>query len=707
MKESKFISKLIDTIINFRIVVICILLLGFIFAAFQIPKIKIDNSLDVWFVENDPVLLDYKYFQKQFGNDEIVAVVFSDPESILTPENDKLIQSLTSEIEQLPRIKGVYSIANTLDQKHFLSKDQKTTILQIELQSIENIDEERNEILKDVKDVLDKHFQPLNKKYHLAGIGVVYNTLNQISLKDSNLFISLSYLLIFLILSLFIRRIKYILLAFFIILYSVIFTMGLFSFAGKSINMVTLVLPTLIMMFGVADVIHIVNHYFRDAGKFSNLPKKELIIKSISSITLPCFLTSLTTGVGFASLIITKMQVIRDLGIFASIGIMLAFFLSIIISSIAFSFFAVPSSQKIGKRDSKFLYSITEFIFSKKKIILVSSLFVFVVFLLGVFKVRVDTYSIQFLKPNHPVRQDSDFIETNFGFYTPIEFTLKAEDDLLSPQNLGKVAKFQKIIEEDSLVEGACSVIDFLPNLAVLESKEQVLEIFQHIPEEDLRRFVNSDYSVLRITGRVKMLSARGFKEIIDRVMKKKDDLFDKEIHVQANGYLPLYVKMMEYIMKTQVGSFSLAFLIVFIIIAFYAGSVRLGLFAVLPNLFPLAVTLGIMGWLGIRLDIATVTITAIAIGVVVDDTMHFLYKFKRESSESNIENALRTTIQEVGWPIISTSVILILGFAVLALAQVNSIRYFGILSVIVIVSALFGDLFILPSLIFTLRKKR
>ena len=156
----------------------------------------------------------------------------------------------------------------------------------------------------------------------------------------------------------------------------------------------------------------------------------------------------------------------------------------------------------------------------------------------------------------------------------------------------------------------------------------------------------------------------------------------------------------MNYITRTQLMSFFITFLIVIVIVAFYAGSFKLSAIAVLPNLLPLAIVLGIMGWFGIRIDIATATITAIGIGVIVDDTMHFLYQYKREICTATTDDAVRKTLKKVGLPITLTSIILILGFLVLMLAQVHSISEFGFLSAILIGSALYGDLFILPALL-------
>lgn len=203
------------------------------------------------------------------------------------------------------------------------------------------------------------------------------------------------------------------------------------------------------------------------------------------------------------------------------------------------------------------------------------------------------------------------------------------------------------------------------------------------------------------------MLSASGYKEVIDNIIAETKEICGDDIILRPDGYIPIYVKMIDYITKTQLVSFSLTFVIVIAIISLYAGSFKLSIISILPNLLPLAITLGIMGWFNIRLDIATVTITAIAIGVIVDDTMHFLYRFKKEAANSTVEEAVESTIRKVGVPIILTSVILILGFLVIMLAQVHSISQFGFLSAILIGSALFGDIFILPALLLSLKNKK
>ena len=181
-------------------------------------------------------------------------------------------------------------------------------------------------------------------------------------------------------------------------------------------------------------------------------------------------------------------------------------------------------------------------------------------------------------------------------------------------------------------------------------------------------------------------------------------------------GYLPLYVRMMEYVVDSQVSSFALAYLAVFLLLGLLFRSITLAAVAMIPNLLPIFVTLGLMGILGVRLDVATVTIAAVVIGIVVDDTIHFLHRFKQELHDpacgatadepGDYAEAARRTLRGAGPAMVSTSAILAIGFLVLTLASVKSIIYFGLLSAVAMVAALLADLLVLPAILISVKPR-
>jgi len=211
-----------------------------------------------------------------------------------------------------------------------------------------------------------------------------------------------------------------------------------------------------------------------------------------------------------------------------------------------------------------------------------------------------------------------------------------------------------------------------------------------------------------RVTFGVPMTSAKGWAEIIGRLEGLAKEHLPKGTRVTPGGYLPLYVRMMDYVVDAQVTSFSLAYLLVFVLLGILFRSVVVAAIAMLPNLLPIFLTLGLMGIAGVRLDIATVTIAAVVIGIVVDDTIHFLHRFRHELTESggDYEEAGRRTLATAGPALVGTSLILACGFAVMALASVKSIMFFGLLSAVAMLGALVADLLVLPALLVTVKPR-
>jgi predicted RND superfamily exporter protein len=467
--------------------------------------------------------------------------------------------------------------------------------------------------------------------------------------------------------------------------------------------MVTMVIPSLVLIYGVSDVVHITLRYYRVSSRAPAAPKKELIARAVASSALPCFLTSLTTCLGFLALAPSRVQVLRDLGLLSAAAVLLTFLLTAAFLSVGFSFLAVPRrTRKAPVLRVRYLLGRLN---RRSAAVLISAAALFLAMAGGISLLEVDTFSIGFLKPGHPVRRDSAYIESHVGFYTPVEFTMSAgEGSFARPDMLARLQRTVEALEGAEQAEGFLSIVDFLPSVKPHHSPEVIRRFLNRIPDSVSRRFLSSDRRTARITGRVRMAGAAALKDILTDLTGRSPE------EIEPAGYLPLYVKIMDYITETQIMSFLIALLTVFGVVAVYARSGRLALFAVLANLFPLGVVLGLMGWAGIRLDIATVTVAAVSIGIVVDDTIHFLHRYKealvrRAERRGNRETVIEAMEESAG-AMVSTSVVLAAGFLALAFAQINSIMYFGLLSASMIACALAGDLLILPALLTAFGRK-
>lgn len=722
--------------------------------SFFAARVGIDNAVDVWFVEGDPSLVTYHSFQKTFGNDEVVAIAVVDPKGVWRPDTLNTLYKLTAALEGLEGIRRVVGVPNArlvhsgdaLDIRPGMSgpvdaagaatlkalveadpvlKDRlvmaKGTVamLYAQMNAIDDVDAVRNDVLLAVDAQLKEHMGGLEN--HVAGIGVIYNALNVISQTEGGIFMGAAFLVIFVLLWPLFRSMLAVSASIGAVAAALVMTRGLYGLAGRDDNMVTMTLPVLVLIIGIADCIHILRYR---ASRPDEAPAKLL-----AHILQPCLFTTLTTMVGFAALATSKMAVVRDLGIFASAGIGLAFISSAICCA------AVIASPRLTlKRPSdaesgwagRFLAWTARFSIGNKEAILGGTCLVILLSAYGVSRVDVDTYSLGYLAEDHKVRTSSERLEALVGPYTPLEVVIRAKsgkvESIKDPTILRAVhALGQSLVKDDPQIRDAFSVADVTARMhqvhggpgAAFEVPDDAdlvatnLEIYTSDPDNEAAQLTDPAWKSLRLTLSVPNLSAKGYGALIQRVESAAQAGLPDTTSYEVSGYLPLYVKMMDYVVQSQVQSFGIAFVVVFLLIGLLFGSVRMTALAVLPNVLPVFVTLGAMGFAGIHLDAATVTITAIIIGIVVDDTIHYLHRFRAELARTGVfEEAALATALGCGRSIGATTLIFSLGFSILAFASVKSIAYFGVLTAFSMVVALLGDLLILPAVLLALKPR-
>jgi predicted RND superfamily exporter protein len=343
----------------------------------------------------------------------------------------------------------------------------------------------------------------------------------------------------------------------------------------------------------------------------------------------------------------------------------------------------------------------------------------------GLTQLTVDTYSMGFLPEKNPVRADSDKVEEIYGNYLPLEVRLMTgnRNGILSVDFMQRLQQTHDDLEKIPGVEKAASLVDVFKKLnqvwsdgteatyVVPDSDAKIAQLmmqYESDPDNDLIYMTDSpNYTEARLTVRVPMLSAavlRDYEAKAQQVLHKNFDATG--IIWKFGGYVPLYARIINYVTWSQVSSFALAFVFVFGAIAILFRSFSAMVLVILPNVFPILLTLGVMGLTGIRLDIATVTIAAIALGIVVDDTIHSLYQFY-DPVRSNMTpvEAVIDGVKEAGPAMFSTSLIYSLGFLFMVFASIKSILYFGVLLSFTIAVALLSDLVFLPAQICLLRR--
>ncbi len=681
-------------LLRFRFVIITTILLVVILAGFGIKNYSVDNGLASWFVEGDQNLINYEEFKKDFGNDETISVVLTFSDNPFAESNNIVTKKIVDKIKLINGVKDVFSYLNYRNPP-FISDDGKSGLILIIPDLFTDENTQRSHINTSVREILREECLLYKIKYSLAGIGIIYDELNIMTLKDSTLFIMISYILLIIFLSIALKNFKYIVVGLIIIGASLIVSLGIMFHSGAKINMVSMVLPVLIIIYGISDLIHIINCYKINITK--GLNKSNAIVSTMNETAFPCFMTSFTTAIGLSTLYFTEIKLLKEFALFAATGVMIEYLITILLLPAFLSLlpFKNESEPKISVF-SLFIKRFVQAMIKRRMIVIVVSLVIMVIMGVFCFFIKVDTYTIKFFKSDNRVRVDSEFIEKHFSYYTPLEIVCSGEKGaFIEPDNLKIVSAFINKVTEHEYISRGTTVFSVNPVMLQMGNADLVKGIIERTPvlNRVMKSFVNDDYSKLRITFTTKMVSSSEYSRLIEYVMNNAGSLTQNNISIKTAGYMPLYVKIVDYITKTQLNSFILSFIIVFGVIVVYAGTFRLAFYSVLVNLFPLIVTLGFMGISGIRLDIATVTIAAIAIGISVDDTIHFLCRYKKSKD-------LTETIELSGSSIVSTSLIFAGGFSVLLLSGVKSIVYFGLLIIIFLIAALIGDLILLPALL-------
>jgi len=581
----------------------------------------------------------------------------------------------------------------------------------------------------------------LTIEYHLAG-GPVFAShyINYVE-RDSGIFLPLTMLVIIAFLLLIYRNIRGALLPVAIVVISVIWTFGLMGILGYSITLVSTILYPLVLVIGLAVVIHILNQYYEEVSNYhknenniintyfnegkpaslrNGYKKEKLLIiqRAVSHIFAPCFWTSVTTSIGFASLGVSKVVPIAQTGLMASWGVMATFFVAIILTPIML--IILPIQQKPKRRIfhsnllSRILKSGAAFNGRFYKPVLIFSILLLILTTYAATKVKAETNLREYFKKESPIHLAHSFLEEKLAGVTTIEFAIdgKQKDSLKNPAVLRAIEKFQEKILQREAVSKTTSISDLvkmmnqamgdgkMENFRIPDTRQgvsQLLILFEQ--DTALSSMVDFNYSYTYISARFQNMGSGEIRALVEEIMADAPAIFSGvDVNVKPMGATWLAVLLEKYIIEGQIKSFALAMSVISIFMFIFLRSFSLGMAALLPNILPIFLTLGFMGLAKIPINLATCMVPSIAIGIAVDDTIHFLNRYKRErKSSKNTFEACEKVMTTTGQAIVLTSVILFAGFSVLLMSSFVPNIYFGALTAFTMASALFGDLVLLP----------
>ena len=736
--------------IQFRwlLIVLGVLIVG-ISGLQTLKKLSIDNSLGIWFLEEDPSYKAYIEYQETYGSDEIFIVMLP-VSNALEQKNVDLLRALNNSLDSMPFVQTAYSLAKAKypviagkkvsfrplhEEKRseksikklwgdmpevmsqLVSKDFKNLFLYVQLRPTPSIEKDRKDIAQEIETVISRYFE----SYHITGPPVLNEAYNKGIYKESLLFGGLTVLVITLMLLWFLPSKKYLLIALFSVGTPISILFGMISGFGYSLNMISMLIPTILMVYSVSDVVHLINIYDREAYGLATIDRLSAAIKK--SFT-PCFYTTLTTFVGYFALYLSPLPAFKNMGLFTCIGLVLSYVLVYLITIIGVSFMkaAKPVVKAIREEEvpkpktpkQTALVSWINATTSRYNLNIITGFSALL--MLGIFaitKVEINTDSLNLLAEG-PAKEDLRKVEAQLegSSRLQLEISSASGSTVMDKKSLELLRSFQEEIATNPLITAPISVVNMaaflekrnpaLNGMAV--SEQDAAQLLRSLENNDNQFFklFSEDLSSVGITLSLPQMKTAQLEQVIESVKKTFQSHFDPtEYTLKVNGFAVVFAGLNKFILATQLKSFFAAFIAAFICLWLFIRQIRTTLLVLIPNILPLAV-LAILMWLfKIPLDVTTAMITPIMLGIAMDDTIHLIYKYRKykttfESPTKRIDQALHYSATAL----LATTVALVAGFLIIATSAVPSVRSFGILCAVTVSTALITDLFYLPALL-------
>ncbi|MFC1611546.1 RND family transporter [Myxococcota bacterium] len=546
----------------------------------------------------------------------------------------------------------------------------------------------------------------------------------RLSVRDSTVLAPAALIVILLSVLLIFRRVSSVIIPVAVVAMALIWIYGLMAVLGMELNVLSGALAAVILAVGIADSIHVLADYYQEL-MIGRAPK-DAVRQSILNLLVPCFFTSATTVVGMLSLEVSSLAPVQEFGALAALGVFFAFILSITFAPAVLALAKPPDRTYIERLTvgpiSRLLGWLGQPNMRRSRIVLGATGFALVAAVWGWTHLEVGANTMNYFKKNSPVRLDAEAVDRALGGSATVEMLVTAPDEgLKDPAKLARLDELQRWLETHKGVTQSLSVVDSVKEMhrvlhdgdrkafTLPDSRPLIAQLYLLLEgEADFSTVVQDNYSVGRITSRVQMTEAADLaRDVPNQERRIAREFPEPDLQVELTGFVKLMHNMEIYLVQSQIRSLSIAFAVITVMLMLLLRSIKLGLFSMIPNILPVVLGLALMGTVGIDLDPGTIMIGAIALGLVVDDSVHFLVRLRRHiAGGSTLEAAIHNALQDAGRPIIITSLLLAGGFAILVIGSFSPNIHFGIVTAWVVMVALIADLVLLPAALLVIRPR-
>ncbi|MAJ31610.1 MAG: RND transporter [Flavobacteriaceae bacterium] len=736
-------KNLIYFIVKNRIAVIIILTAFIIASMFStIQKLAIDNSLSIWFLEDNSRYKEYLEYQEQYGSDEII-IALLEVENALESSAVEHLKALSADLEGLDFVELVFNFSNAkypsfsrsqlsfeplYDTNRSLQSQERLLaqmpaisnqlitdngqayFCYIQLKPTPDIEENRTAIVSKLHQVISGYYE----QFALSGPPVLNEAYNKGIFKESISFGLFTILVIVVILLLLLPDKKYVLIALSSVGVPLVLLFGWVTALGFSLNMISMLIPTILMVYSVCDAIHIINIFHKEREANPASTKIELIYSSFKKSFIPCLFTTLTTLLSYLALYVSPLPAFKNMGLVSSLGLLLCFVFVYIVCAIGFSFIpknvSLISSECSAPRQKQLSHSLAAWssIHPHKIIVVFSMILLFGV--LSISRVEINTDSLDLLA-NGPDKNQLQRVEQSLKGTSRLQLIVspKSNTILLNTKGINDLEGFQNTLAQHPKINNPISLVNIKrilqkrnPLLRASSLASQNLEIIDTSDSSGFFRFLTDDKKSAIMTLSLPQMSSVELEAVVTFIDERFVEYFDlNDYTLKVNGFAAVYTQLNRFIVNTQLNSFLAAFFAAFLCLFIFVKRLRITLLVLLPNLIPLALLVLVMVLWHIPLGVTTAMITPIMIGIAMDDTIHLMYNYKRYKAMSmSTVDAMNQAIIYTAPALFASSLALIAGFLVIASSAVPAVKVFGILCAVAVFAALLMDLLFLPALL-------
>ena len=764
-----FWAKTARIILRNRILILLLIAAMTFFLGMQWQHMRFSSSEANLLPDDHPVNLEYNEFLKLFGEEGNAIVLAVKDSNLFTPDNFSRWNTLSKQLDAFPEVDFVVSTDNLQElikdneKQEFVlqplikqeltskqeidsltnhlfnnlpfydnllyNRESKTlrTIVYLD-QDIVNTSVRKDFVLQDLSNLVRNFEEETALKVRVSGMPYIRTMNSQNIIDEIGKFIGAALLVTSLIFFFFFRSVRATFISMCVVIIGVMWAFGILGLLRYEITVLTALIPPLIIVIGIPNCIFLINKYQQEVKKHGNQALSlQRVISKIGNATL---MTNVTTASGFATFIITDSKLLTEFGTVASINILGIFILSLLIIPIVYSFMALPKTKHLKHLNKRWIDTFVNWMERCVREHRISVYFIsiglLVLSIIGIYQIEISGSPIEDMPKKAEFFQDIRFFEEEFDGIMPVEIVVDTErkNGVLRQATLNRMDRLGNLIEDTPELSKPVSVVNLIKyskqafysgipkyyQLPTAQENSFIMDVARKSQDNSnlLKSFVDSTGQVARMTTFMKDVRTDRMEEIEKTLLDNIAKIFPEERYsVYMTGKALLFLKGTKYLVRNLVLSLSLAIGLIALFMAYLFRSFRMIIISLIPNLLPLVVTAGVMGFVGVPIKPSTILVFSIAFGISVDDTIHFLAKYRQEltTNKWRIEKSVYAALRETGVSMFYTSIVLFFGFSVFIISSFGGTVALGALVSATLLFAMLANLILLPSLLLSLER--